>query len=94
MNLHMKIKAIGIKSIILGLPAAVLSFYASIFWLGSAVVLILSILAIILGITGIIEGQKHKHRDTVIYSIVGLILGLIPYMVTLMPGRNWLTLFF
>lgn len=77
---------------ILGLPATIISFYATVMLAGPLVVLILSILAIILGITGIIDGQEHKHRDTVVYSVIGLVLGIIPYIVTFMPGRNWLIL--
>ena len=90
----MEIKKIGIKSIILGLPAAIISFYADVFVAGPVVVLILSLLAILVGALGIQQGMKEKHKDTIIYSTIGLVLGLIPYLILLLPHRNWLMPFF
>ncbi len=86
----MEAKAIGVKSIIFGVLATVVSFWGIVLLAGPIIIVISSLLAIIIGITGIYEAIQNDSRVGLIYSILGVILGIIPYVVTLFEQTNWL----
>ena len=79
----MKSKPFGIYSLIFAIMPLILLLFFSVYAFMPVILMVFGALALIFGIVGIILGKKESNKSTIVMSIIGIVISLLPIIMGL-----------